>query len=83
MGEWAGTLISVNVGLPRDVAWRGQMVHTGVWKHPVDGRRRVRRDNVDGDGQATSPDTVASSARSSSTSWTPTGTGASSWAATT
>ena len=47
----AGTLISVNVGLPRDVDWRGQTVHTGVWKHPVDGRRRVRRDNVDGDGQ--------------------------------
>ena len=51
MDTRAGTLVSVNVGLPRDVAWRGQTVHTGVWKHPVDGRRRVRRCNIDGDGQ--------------------------------
>ena len=51
MDKRAGTLVSVNVGLPRDVAWRGQTVHTGVWKHPVDGRRRVRRGNIDGDGQ--------------------------------
>jgi MOSC domain-containing protein YiiM len=46
-----GTLISVNVGLPRDVTWRGRTVHTGVWKHPVDGPQRVRRLNIDGDGQ--------------------------------
>jgi MOSC domain-containing protein YiiM len=45
------TLVSVNVGLPRDVTWQGRTVHTGVWKHPVDGRRRVHRGNVDGDGQ--------------------------------
>ena len=51
VGEQVGTLVSVNVGLPRDVAWRGRTVYTGVWKHPVDGRRRVRRDNLDGDGQ--------------------------------
>jgi ferredoxin-NADP reductase/MOSC domain-containing protein YiiM len=51
MDKRAGTLVSVNVGLPRDVAWRGQTVHTGVWKHPVEGRRRVRRGNIDGDGQ--------------------------------
>jgi ferredoxin-NADP reductase/MOSC domain-containing protein YiiM len=44
-------LLSVNVGLPRDVAWRGRTVHTGIWKEPVQGRRRVRRLNVDGDGQ--------------------------------
>jgi ferredoxin-NADP reductase/MOSC domain-containing protein YiiM len=44
-------LLSVNVGLPRDVAWRGATVHTGVWKQPVVGRRLVRRLNVDGDGQ--------------------------------
>ena len=44
-------LLSVNVGLPRDVAWRGQTVHTGIWKTPVQGRRMVRRLNVDGDGQ--------------------------------
>jgi ferredoxin-NADP reductase/MOSC domain-containing protein YiiM len=44
-------LLSVNVGLPRDVAWRGQTVHTGIRKTPVQGRRMVRRLNVDGDGQ--------------------------------
>src|SRR5690348_9072634 len=44
-------LLSVNVGLPRDVAWRGKTVHTAVWKSPVQGRRMVRRLNIDGDGQ--------------------------------
>src|SRR3954471_5134486 len=44
-------LLSVNVGLPRDVAWRGKTVHTAVWKAPVHGRRMVRRLNIDGDGQ--------------------------------
>jgi len=44
-------LLSVNVGLPRDVAWRGKTVHTGIWKTPVKGRRIVRRLNIDGDGQ--------------------------------
>ena len=44
-------LLSVNVGLPRDIAWEGRTVHTGVWKQPVDGRRIVRRLNIDGDGQ--------------------------------
>ena len=44
-------LLSVNVGLPQDVAWRGKMVHTGIWKTPVQGRRMVRRLNIDGDGQ--------------------------------
>jgi ferredoxin-NADP reductase/MOSC domain-containing protein YiiM len=45
------TLLSVNVGLPKNVAWQGQTVYTGVWKHPVDGPAMVRRLNVDGDGQ--------------------------------
>src|SRR5215831_2512213 len=44
-------LLSVNVGLPRDVAWRGKMVRTAVWKTPVQGRRMARRLNIDGDGQ--------------------------------
>ncbi len=44
-------LLSVNVGVPRDVEWEGRTVHTGIWKEPVDGRRLVRRLNVDGDGQ--------------------------------
>jgi ferredoxin-NADP reductase/MOSC domain-containing protein YiiM len=46
-----GRLMSVNVGLPKDVAWHGQTVHTGVWKAPVEGPRLVRRLNIDGDGQ--------------------------------
>ena len=44
-------LLSVNVGLPADVAWHGETVHTAVWKHPVAGRRMARRLNLDGDGQ--------------------------------
>ncbi len=44
-------LLSVNVGLPRDIAWKGRTVHTGIWKDPVPGRCRVGRLNLDGDGQ--------------------------------
>jgi len=44
-------LLSVNIGLPRDIAWRGKTVHTALWKDPVQGRRMVRRLNIDGDGQ--------------------------------
>jgi MOSC domain-containing protein YiiM/ferredoxin-NADP reductase len=44
-------LLSVNVGLPRDVEWKGRTVHTGIWKNPVAGRCCVRRLNLDGDGQ--------------------------------
>src|SRR5262245_2162303 len=47
----AGRVLSVNVGLPQDVAWHGRTVHTAVWKRPVDGQRMVRRLNIDGDGQ--------------------------------
>ena len=46
-----GRLLSINVGLPRDVAWRGEKVHTAIWKQPVQGRIAVRRLNVVGDGQ--------------------------------
>jgi len=44
-------LLSVNVGLPRDVEWNGRVVHTGIWKEPVCGRCRVGRLNLEGDGQ--------------------------------
>jgi ferredoxin-NADP reductase/MOSC domain-containing protein YiiM/ferredoxin len=44
-------LLSVNVGHPREIAWRGKIVYTSVWKEPVDGPRLVRRLNVDGDAQ--------------------------------
>jgi ferredoxin-NADP reductase/MOSC domain-containing protein YiiM len=44
-------LLSVNVGLPRDIAWKGRTVHTAIWKNPVGGRCRVNRLNLEGDGQ--------------------------------
>jgi MOSC domain-containing protein YiiM len=44
-------LLSVNVGLPRDIEWKDRTVHTGIWKSPVHGRCPVRRLNLDGDGQ--------------------------------
>jgi ferredoxin-NADP reductase/MOSC domain-containing protein YiiM len=44
-------LLSVNVGLPRDIAWNGRTVHTGIWKDPVAGRCRVGRLHLEGDGQ--------------------------------
>ena len=46
-----GKLVSVNVGMPADVEWRGKTVHTGIYKNPVSGSVMVRRLNIDGDGQ--------------------------------
>ena len=46
-----GVIVSVNVGLPQDVAWQGRTVRTAVWKTPVTGRIFARRLNLDGDGQ--------------------------------
>jgi ferredoxin-NADP reductase/MOSC domain-containing protein YiiM len=47
----AGRLLSVNVGMPRNVSWRGKSVFTGVFKEPVSGPSRVGKLNVEGDGQ--------------------------------
>jgi ferredoxin-NADP reductase/MOSC domain-containing protein YiiM len=47
----AGTLLSVNVGMPKDVLWQGKTVFTAVFKSPVTSARRIRKLNVDGDGQ--------------------------------
>ena len=44
-------LLSVNVGLPRDVTWNGKTVHTAIWKSPVAGRPMARKLNLVGDGQ--------------------------------
>jgi len=44
-------LLSINVGLPRDVTWNGKTVRTAVWKSPVNGRQLVRNLNIEGDGQ--------------------------------
>jgi len=45
-------LLSVNVGLPRDVKWNDKTVRTAIWKFPVQARQMVRKLNIDGDGQA-------------------------------
>ncbi len=45
-------LISVNIGLPRDVTWKGKTVTTGIFKEPVNTRVMVRSLNLEGDGQA-------------------------------
>jgi MOSC domain-containing protein YiiM/ferredoxin-NADP reductase len=44
-------LLSVNVGLPREIEWKGRTVRTGIWKDPALGRCRVARLNIEGDGQ--------------------------------
>ncbi len=44
-------VVSVNVGLPRDIEWQGKLVHTSVWKKSVSGRVMARRLNLEGDGQ--------------------------------
>ena len=45
-------IISVNVGLPRTVEWKGKTVTTGIYKEPLPGSVNVRTLNIDGDGQA-------------------------------
>jgi MOSC domain-containing protein YiiM len=45
-------LISVNVGLPREVTWKGKTVTTGTFKEPISDRVMLRSLNLDGDGQA-------------------------------
>jgi MOSC domain-containing protein YiiM len=45
-------LASVNVGLPRDVAWLGKIVRTSIWKSPIEGRIRLSKLNLDGDQQS-------------------------------
>jgi ferredoxin-NADP reductase/MOSC domain-containing protein YiiM len=51
-GALNATLLSVNVGLPREVRWEGKVVRTAIWKEPVAGPRMARRMNIDGDDQA-------------------------------
>src|SRR4051812_20438322 len=45
-------VVSVNVGLPREVIWKGRRVTTGIYKEPVEGRVRVGVLNLDGVRQA-------------------------------
>jgi MOSC domain-containing protein YiiM len=45
-------IVSVNVGIPRDAVWRGEVVRTGIFKQPVAGAVAVRGENLAGDAQA-------------------------------
>ena len=45
-------VVSVNVGGPREVEWRGRRVRTSIWKTPVAGRVRVGRLDLEGDEQS-------------------------------
>lgn len=45
-------IVSVNVGLPREIQWRGTTVRTSIFKTPVSGRVRVQRLNIEGDRQS-------------------------------
>jgi MOSC domain-containing protein YiiM len=58
-GKWAdnvepmpGRLVSVNVGLPREIEWLGRRATTSIWKEPVEGRVEVAGVNLAGDDQA-------------------------------
>src|ERR1700704_566606 len=45
-------VVSVNVGMPREVTWKGMRVETGIFKDPVDGLVAVGKLNLAGDKQA-------------------------------
>jgi len=45
-------LLSINVGVPREVEWRGKVVRTSIFKAPLSGRVRVSSLNVQGDRQS-------------------------------
>jgi MOSC domain-containing protein YiiM len=53
-GNWGSSmnLLSINVGLPREVEWRGKAVYTSIFKAPVPGRVRVTKLNLEGDRQS-------------------------------
>ena len=48
----AARLVSVNVGLPREVTWKGTQVTTAIFKDPVEGPVEVKKLNLSGDQQA-------------------------------
>src|SRR5690349_5188183 len=45
-------VVSINVGLPREVAWNGGSIMTGIFKEAVRGPVQVKRLNLIGDRQA-------------------------------
>ena len=52
VGRMPGRVVSVNVGLPREIEWLGRRATTSIWKEPVEGRVEVAGVNVAGDDQA-------------------------------
>jgi MOSC domain-containing protein YiiM len=52
MGDNRGGVVSVNVGRPRTVEWRGRQVTSAIWKEPVDGPVTIKGVNLAGDDQA-------------------------------
>jgi MOSC domain-containing protein YiiM len=51
-GHLVGALVSVNVGLPREIEWRGRTVRTSIFKRPAIGAVRAGRLNLEGDRQS-------------------------------
>jgi MOSC domain-containing protein YiiM len=47
-----GSVVSVNVGMPREVEWSGRRVRTAIWKVPTEERLPIEHDNLNGDAQA-------------------------------
>ena len=47
-----GKLVSVNIGQPRPVPYRGRQTKTSIFKEPVEGRLEIKGVNVEGDVQA-------------------------------
>jgi MOSC domain-containing protein YiiM len=45
-------ILSVNVSLPREIDHKGQIISTGIFKEPIEGRIKLRTLNLDGDRQA-------------------------------
>lgn len=45
-------ILSVNIGIPREIPFHGEVVTTGIFKDPVEGRVNLRTLNLDGDRQA-------------------------------
>ena len=48
-------LLSINVGLPREIEWKEKTVRTSIFKEPVQGRVRVAQLNLEGDRSLTCP----------------------------
>jgi MOSC domain-containing protein YiiM len=44
-------LLSIQIGLPREISFNGKMISTGIFKQPVDGPAQVETFNILGDWQ--------------------------------